>query len=197
MKRGTYREALLESMRELHSEGDMWLYLDNIGQRVTDHDRSYAWRYRQLNRVLSMVGIERPEQPTKITSRRKLSLTINRLEQEETVVSLWENSDADIPDQRGKTDVSLSGALAKNLLPSLPPDVQLRLHGLADAPPDTAEAAILFWPDIHRKPLVDRGIVKLFPVELDGEEGKDARITEMGREVLALFGIDIYFDRQN
>jgi hypothetical protein len=94
MKKGEFREAFVDSMREMHDEGQQWLFILDIGRRVTAHDEGYIRRYRRINRILSIIGIERPDEPTKIASPGKLYPTAHRLEHEGLVESTWQHPDA-------------------------------------------------------------------------------------------------------
>lgn len=94
MKKGEFREAFVDSMREMHEEGQEWLFMLDIGRRVTAHDEDYVKRYRQVNRVLSIIGVQRPDEPTKIASPAKLYPAAYRLEREGSVESIWQYPDA-------------------------------------------------------------------------------------------------------
>jgi len=93
MNRGEFQEAWVGAMQEMHKEGQEWLFTLDVAQRVTARDEGYMRCYRQINRVLSVIGVERPDEPRKIASPGKIYPTLMRLERSGLVESKWQYPD--------------------------------------------------------------------------------------------------------
>jgi hypothetical protein len=58
-----YQELFTTAFRELHDEGNDWMYLPDVAQRAASHDEEYMRRRQKINRTLGFIGIRRSELP--------------------------------------------------------------------------------------------------------------------------------------
>lgn len=63
MRQPEYQELFVTAFRELHAEGNEWMYLPDVSQRAASHDEQYMRRRQAINRGLGFVGIHRSELP--------------------------------------------------------------------------------------------------------------------------------------
>lgn len=94
MNIGNFQEAWVGAMHEMHENGQGWLGIFDIAQHVAVRDEKYMRRYRRINRVLSVVGVKRPDEPPMNAPLGKIIGTLARLETIGTVEARWEYPDA-------------------------------------------------------------------------------------------------------
>lgn len=97
MNKAEFSEAIVGAMRELHSEGQEWVFMLDVARtmhaREIQNER-YLRTYRRNSKILSVViGIRRPETPERFIGSGRLFPTFGRLERTGVVESQWQDSE--------------------------------------------------------------------------------------------------------
>lgn len=106
MKTEQFEKAFVGAMNEMHEGGQEWVFMTDVARVIHQREvqtETYLRRYHRNSKILSLIGIHRPELPDRMVSSGQIYPTATKLEREGIIESEWreQGPDVDPPVRRG------------------------------------------------------------------------------------------------